>query len=54
MTKDKEIQEKPERRPDVVRIRKVYDLMICAILALMFIVGPIYLMIALYRPKWLF
>lgn len=47
------VRKKPPR-PDVVRIRKVYDIVLCGIIAVLFILGPIYLFVAVYYPQWLF
>ena len=50
MTSDR--QATPDGRPDVARIRNVYDVVLCAVLALMFVVGPIYLFFVVYFPKF--
>ena len=52
--KENTCQTKSESRPDVVRIRKVYDIVLCTVLAIMFVLGPVYLYFAVYYPQWLF
>lgn len=47
------MRKKPEPRPEVAQIRKVYDIVLCVILVTMFILGPIYLFFAIY-PQQLF
>lgn len=43
-----------ENRSDIARIRKAYNTILYAILAIMFVLGPIYLFVAVYYPQWLF
>ena len=54
MSQKRGCQKKLEKLPEVVRIRKIYDIMLWGIIVVVFILGPIYLVFAVYYPQWLF